>query len=257
MRNTHFTTAMAVLALAAILPVAPAAVSAAPAKPAELHTIGVPAHPDATPADPRAPRLQKLQGSAGSRVIAAPAGEKLPAFETRLASSPASLDAAQRAKLATVADRAPAAPTAIEFVAKPAEFSTIAPLVRGATAQSPQDATRLKRLPSSAPGATMLTAPHAATSFGALGLIPRPEWSAGLGLEKAKDVTTIGPRVAGAALAPAPSAIELQRRAAPTTAVAPGPKPAPVQTALPRDPKAPAAETAKPAPDNDSKEARP
>jgi hypothetical protein len=246
---------MAVLALAAILPVAPAQASAAAAKPAELHSIGVSAHPDAVPADPRAPRLRKLQGGAVARAMEVPTGVKPVAFETRLPASAASLDAAQRAKLATVGDRAPAAtsaPPVVEFAPKPAEHWTIEPLAPGSSSRP-----LLKQLPSSTPDASASIAPHPAMSFGALGVIPRLEWSAGLGPEKARDVTTIGPRVAGAAVAPAPSAIELQRRAAPASAAAPAPKPAPVQTSLPRDPNAPAAATSKSTPDHESKEVRP
>jgi hypothetical protein len=102
---------------------------------------------------------------------------------------------------------------------------------------------------SAASGASRLT--------GALGVIPRPEWSAGLSPQKPGDVSTIGTTPTEASPRPAASAVQRTQLPPGWKAALPS-KPAEVSTSTPRDPSLPPPSSTKAtAPEGTEQEVRP
>jgi hypothetical protein len=236
MRSTLATAAtITSIVLASLTPAHRVDAAAASPKAKDLVTAGATSRPDARPADPRAPRLERAGHAVSPAAVAAPAVEKSPAFTTSLPASGSSDTPEQHAKLAAGIASAPAPASGEASSAKPAAMSTIRPpATTGITANA---ATAIaKGVPASpAPG---FARAHSATE--ALGTIPRAEWTLGT-TEKPRDVSTIGPPLAPT---PAPGPLELQRRAAATTAAG-ARKPADVTTSRPRDPSQPPTQTLK------------
>jgi hypothetical protein len=184
----------------------------------------------------RAPRVT------AARSVEPPLVTKAQPFFTATPAAPAALDANQRAKMAAVAavTRTYAEPTAVS-AAKPENVSTILAPAPGDRPGSPEAQLRNKLAPAagSMPEATT-GSPRPAGLSAALGVIPRPEWSAGLTSQKPQDVSTIGSPSTAAQTAAAPTAAELQRRATATANRPAGSKAKEVTTSMPRDPSRPA-----------------
>lgn len=235
------------LAGATLASIAPSPATATTSKAPDLSTIGAVAHPDPGPADPAAPRLTRVTAPATTAVVAAPR-PKQQAFETAQPLDAASLDASQRLKRSAV--RETASPAAVRLLpnGKTAELSTILLPAPGAHVATPAELRASKRRTTVTAADAARPATRRLTS--ALGMIPRPEWSQAAAPAKPKDVSTIG-AASGARETSAPSAAELQRRAAATVKAQPGPKSAEVTTSTPRDAAAPPASSTKAAPSHE------
>lgn len=247
--RTPFATLATALSLA--LPTAfasftPALATQVATKPAEVVTIGSTGRPDAQPADPRAPMATRASSLHGAT---APALQTVTAkprdTSTSLAPDAVSLTAAQRSKLAQRPEPVTPPASGTSANAKSGNLSTVEPPATGATAMSPAALAQLKS--ATAPAAAPVQAAHARGSASVLGMIPRPEWSAGITTGKPADVSTgatPAPGVSRATVA-APSTTELHGRAA-TTSASHEPKAHETSTALPRDPALPPAGATKP-----------
>jgi hypothetical protein len=245
-------------ALAATVPThVDAANAALAAKPEDRATIGVAASPDRRPADPHAPRLKRMPGSSAASAVALPPVEKPQPFATSSPADPANLNAEQRQKLAAAAALSAPVQSSEVTGGKPAEHSTIVPLEPGARRVAIENGKLGLR--SLAMPATSAVRMGAGSLTGALGVIPRPEWSGQISHAKPKDVSTIIPAPAGGAtIVPPPPAVEPRPRATQVMKLKAVPKAPQVTTATPRDPSLPPPSATKPAsPESAKQEVRP
>src|SRR5262249_28060636 len=162
----------------------------------------------------------------------------------------AALTADQREKLAAAAFLRTPAP-ASDVGGKPAEHSTIVPLDPGARRVAIEKAKTLL------PPASLDARHRSASSLtGALGVIPRPEWSGQASHTKPADVMTGEPAPpGGTAIAPLPRAMDspLPRNARITRTPVAVKAPA-FKTSLPRDPSLPAPSATKSMPSQKAKQ---
>src|SRR5262245_18956209 len=246
-------------ALAATVP----AHAAPAAKHEDRPTIGVGASPDRRPADPNAPKLKRMPGSSAVPATAPSPVAKPQPFGMSTPADPAALTADQREKLAAAAFLRTPAP-ASDVGGKPAEHSTIVPLDPGARRVAIEKAKTLL------PPASLDARHRSASSLtGALGVIPRPEWSWQASRTQPADVMTGEPAPneasdvltgqpappGGTAIAPLPRAIDLplprNARITRTPVVVKAPA---FKTSLPRDPSLPAPSATKSMPSQKAKQ---
>lgn len=233
-------TAATVTALTLTAPIDRARAADAAAKPPDVSTSGITALPDAHPADAHAMLSLAPRTSNRRPVATAPEHAKAQSITTSTPVDPSSLSPAQRQKLASIASAVPAPQGLGVGGVKPADVSTIVPPRPAEHALSPEARERQKLEFESARSAT---AASRTNRFPGLGVIPRPEWAGASSPAKPKDVSTIEKSGAGAPV-PAPSAIELARRAAPTLKGKTA-KASEVSTTGPRDPSRPSADAKK------------
>jgi len=246
------TTAASIVALALTAPAqADSANTATSAqKPSEHASIGVAAAPDRLPADPRAPKLRRPPIANAAASVVPPSIEKPQPFGISNPPNPAALSAAQRQKLAdAMANQEPVAAPEVTGL-KPAERSTIVPLEAGRRPVSVEG----RKLPPLAIQAPLAGRTGAGSFSRVLGVIPRPEWSAGATPAKPKDVSTIG--TVPTDPIPSPAVIEPHRVTPPGMKAEVQRKPAEVSTSAPRDPSLPPPSATKAAPSKEQ-EVRP